>query len=288
MQPTSLELINGLTNSVALLRMANAEGDLRHVDGFSYLAIALSDVRAVGDRLGEDEQTIPDTLNGLYFASGAGHEAVGIIVDFDGSGGNSHSGEDGRVVHVFPDRSDLPVGGSTTGASQYDTYVAGKEILATFDRALAELARRLTTRELIGSLAGAVARLRSWSVRGRPYDYAMGLEMALMWLSVIGDRLGEEEQTIPDTVNGLYYVSNLRHAIWILYLSVSRRPPWQRRLRRRRVFPGRADLPVGGSKTSASQYDRHVARKDIVATLDRALAELGSSDRRPTDLFRPK
>ena len=79
MQPTSLELINGLTNSVALLRMANAEGDLRHVDGFSYLAIALSDVRAVGDRLGEDEQTIPDTLNGLYFASGAGHEAVGFI-----------------------------------------------------------------------------------------------------------------------------------------------------------------------------------------------------------------
>ena len=286
-EETTLDLFDGLTHYVAELRMANARGDLRHVEPWTYLSITLSHVRVLADRLGEEEQTIPDTFYGLAFASRTGQKAVGIIVDGDSRGGNSYSGGDGRVVHLFPDRADLPDGGPMTGAPQYDRQVAGKEVVATFERALAELVSQFTTRELIDGLADAVARLQRWSARGGFVNH-MGLERALMRVSLIGDRLGAEEQTIPDTVNGLYYLSNLRHA-WIATLPDRGRPRWQRSLRpHRQVFPDRGDLPVGGSTTGASQYDTHVARKGILATLDRALAELGSSDRCPTDLFRPK
>jgi len=96
-------------------------------------------VGAVRDRIREESQPIPPTLNGLYYVRNLvihrGADAVSIIAGTYGRA-TYGSGTYGGDAHVFPSRDELPPPRYPTGLTDYDAHVAGTDIYATLRNAV--------------------------------------------------------------------------------------------------------------------------------------------------------
>ena len=266
----TVELISRFAYEVSNLRWASpGDPGLSGLHASSALHGALRSAGGIGDRLGAEGRTIPDTLHGLHFVAGGRYvtwEALFETLDA------TCSPEGPRPAGVFPDRARLPAGGSALGASQYDRHLAGREILGAVELGLAEIPTLLTTRDLTDGFTDQVRTLPR--VRAEKSSYYRIADVALWWAGAVADRLREEGRAVPDTLDGLHYGSVLPGAVWVAAAPYRKPPPWQCRFGRR-VFPPFFALGSVGSATGARHYKRRVARREILATFERALAELG-------------